>query len=161
MRWCAVWTRRGALLALVALCAVGVERAVAVGTEDDEAWRMDPDLAAGKGALDAKDWDHAIRHLEAAALRDTRNADIQNYLGFAHRQRGDIDAAFVHYDRALHLDPRHRGAHAYLGEAYLMQGNVAKAEEHLAALRGICLIPCGEVDTLARAIDTYRAGGRR
>ena len=135
--------------------------AIADPVTEDPSSAVDPDFAAGRAAIDARDWPAAIRALSSAALRDTRNADIQNYLGFAHRQRGDIDAAFVHYDRALHLDPRHRGAHAYLGEAYLMQGNVPKAEEHLAALRGICLIPCGEVDTLARAIDTYRAGGRR
>src|SRR5213593_257366 len=113
---------------------------------DDEpvAERTDPDYAAGKAALDAKDWGTAIRLLSSAALRDTRNADLQNYLGYAHRNAGRLELAFKHYQRALQLNPRHRGAHEYLGEAYLLVNNLAKAEEHLVALEKICLIPCEE-----------------
>ena len=85
-------------------------------------------------AIEAKDWSGAIRFLSSAALRDTRNADIQNYLGYAYRNAGNLDLAFQHYDKALKLSPRHRGAHEYVGEAYLIVGNLAKAEEHLAAL---------------------------
>ena len=105
-----------------------------------------------------KDWQNAIRLLSSAALRDTRNAEIQNYLGYAYRNTGELSAAFKHYARALQINPRHRGAHEYLGEAYLMVNNVAKAEEHLAALKGICLIPCDEAGILERKIGEYRKG---
>ena len=67
-----------------------------------------------------------------------------------------MDLAFKHYGRALELDPRHRGAHEYVGEAYLIVNNLAKAEEHLAALHKICLIPCEEYEDLKKAIVEYR-----
>jgi tetratricopeptide (TPR) repeat protein len=70
---------------------------------------------------------------------------------------GQLPLAFTNYQRALQLDPRHRGAHEYIGEAYLMANNLTKAEEHLAALQRICLIPCEEYDDLKKAIVEYRA----
>lgn len=117
---------------------------------------LDPDYAAGLKAIEAKDWKEAIRLLSSAALRDTRNADILNYLAYAYRNSGDLALAFRDYHSALRLNPRHRGAHEYLGEAYLMIGNLAKAEEHLAALRKICLIPCEETGHLEQKIGEYR-----
>ena len=92
----------------------------------------------------------------AAHSDDAPNADIQNYLDYAYRNAGNFDLAFQHYEKALKLSPRHRGAHEYVGEAYLMVGNVAKAEEHLAALRAICLVPCEELEDLQKEIDAYR-----
>jgi Flp pilus assembly protein TadD len=133
--------------------------ATAIGDATDEApagAQLDPDYAAGKQAIESKDWDAAIKALSSAALRDTRNADIQNYLGYAYRHTGQLELAFRHYQRALDLNPRHRGAHEYVGEAYLMVDNLPKAEEHLAALQRICLIPCEEYGDLKDAIAAYR-----
>jgi tetratricopeptide (TPR) repeat protein len=124
--------------------------------DDATAVKLDPDYAAGKQALDAKDWSAAIKSLNSAALRDTRNADLQNYLGYAYRNAGQLDLAFRHYQRALQLNPRHRGAHEYVGEAYLLVNKLAKAEEHLAALHKICLIPCEEYADLKKKIMEYR-----
>ena len=118
--------------------------------------QLDPDFAAGLKALARSDWNGAIRVLAAAALRDARNADIQNYLGYAYRRLRRLDAAFTHYQLAVTLNPRQRSAHEHLGEAYLVVGNLAKAEEHLAALERICLIPCEQYDSLRKAIETYR-----
>jgi Flp pilus assembly protein TadD len=119
---------------------------------------LEPDFARGLKAIDAKDWNAAIRLLSSAALRDTRNADIQNSLAYAYRNSGSPGLAFRHYNRALELNPRHRGAHEYLGEAYLMIGNVSKAEEQLAELGKICLIPCEEAAHLAQKIAQWRQG---
>jgi len=116
---------------------------------------LDPDFAAGKRAIGAGDWDGAIKALTNAGLRDARNADIQNYLGYAYRRLRQFDPAMQHYQQALTLDPRHRSAHEHLGEAYLAQNDLAKAKEHLAALEQICLIPCDEYDDLKRAIAEY------
>jgi tetratricopeptide (TPR) repeat protein len=116
---------------------------------------LDPDFAAGKRAIGAIDWEGAIKALTNAALRDARNADIQNYLGYAYRRLRQFDPAMQHYQQALTLNPRHRSAHEHLGEAYLAQGDLAKAKEHLAALEKICLIPCDEYDDLQRAIAEY------
>ena len=129
--------------------------------EAPEAGQLDPDYAAGKAAIAAKDWSAAIRSLSSAALRDTRNADIENHLGYAYRQRGQLQLAFTHYQRALQLAPRHRGAHEYIGEAYLLVNDLARAEEHLAALQQICLIPCEEYEDLKKAVADYRARAGR
>src|SRR5262245_48303518 len=147
--------------ASVALLGVGLALLLGPAMADprDEApagATLDPDYAAGKAAIDAKNWHTAIRSLSSAALRDTRNADIQNYLGYAYRHTGQLELAFKHYRRALELNPRHRGAHEYAGEAYLMVSDLAKAEEHLAALQRICLIPCEEYEDLKKAVAEYR-----
>jgi Flp pilus assembly protein TadD len=143
------------VLALVALPATSAgdarEETPAAPTE-----KVDPDYAAGKAAIEAKNWSAAIKSLSSAALRDTRNADIQNYLGYAYRNSGQLEPAFKHYARALQLNPRHRGAHEYVGEAYLLVNDVAKAEVHLAELQRICLIPCEEYEDLKKAIAEYR-----
>jgi tetratricopeptide (TPR) repeat protein len=88
--------------------------------------------------------------------RLTRDTDIENYLGYAYRNLGEMPLAFKHYSRALQLNPRHRGAHEYLGEAYLMIKNLAKAKEHLAALQSICLLPCAEYGDLEKKVAEYR-----
>ncbi len=150
----------------VALLGLGLVLLTAPALADptDEApggAQVDPDYAAGRAAIEAKSWDAAIRSLSSAALRDTRNADIQNYLGYAYRHTGQLELAFKHYQRALQLNPRHRGAHEYVGEAYLLVNNLAKAEEHLAALQKVCLIPCEEYGDLKTAIAAYRQRTRR
>jgi len=116
---------------------------------------LDPDFAAGKRAMVAGDWNGAIKALTSAGLRDARNADIQNYLGYAYRRLRQLDPAMRHYQQALTLNPRHRSAHEHLGEAYLVSGDLPKAEEYLSALERICLIPCEEYDDLKRVIAEY------
>jgi Flp pilus assembly protein TadD len=146
-------TAAGIAVWLLLLPSIGL---AADTDEGPAAAKLDPDYASGKKAIEAKDWSAAIKSLSSAALRDTRNADIQNYLGYSYRNAGQLDLAFKHYERALQLNPRHRGAHEYVGEAYLLAGNLAKAEEHLAALQKICLIPCEEYGDLKKEIDAYR-----
>ena len=113
----------------MALCAASlgfVPPASADPTDEDPSGpSADPDVVAGKKAIDDKKWADAIKALSSAALRDTRNADIQNYLGYAYRNAGQMDQAFAHYERALKLNPRHRGAHEYVGEAYLIVGQAS------------------------------------
>jgi Flp pilus assembly protein TadD len=151
-------------LAAVAFSAVLIGVALPAAAdpvdEDPNGPSVDPDVVAGKKAIDEKRWPAAIKALSSAALRDTRNADIQNYLGFAHRNAGEMNEAFAHYERALKLNPRHRGAHEYLGEAYLIVGKPAQAEAHLKALQAICVLPCEELDDLKAKIDQYRREGR-
>jgi tetratricopeptide (TPR) repeat protein len=127
----------------------------AMGSEADWA-QLDPDFAAGKKALVAEDWNGAIAALKLAALRDPRNADIQNYIGYAYRRLRQLGPAMQHYQQALLLNRRHRSAHEHLGELYLVLGDPVKAEQQLATLEDICLIPCVETDDLKRAIAAYR-----
>ena len=58
-----------------------------------EAAALDLDYAAGKQALERKDWQEAARHFSQAALRDPDNADLHNYLGYAYRHLGKLDLA--------------------------------------------------------------------
>jgi tetratricopeptide (TPR) repeat protein len=157
--------------------APGADRAVPEVAVPAEAWpicssmgslaesadwaALDPDFAIGKRAIVAGDWRGAIKALTSAGLRDDRNADIQNYLGYAYRRLRQLDPAMRHYQQALALNPRHRSAHEHLGEAYLVRGDLIKAEEHLAALERICLISCDEYDDLKRAIVEYNKIARR
>jgi len=122
----------------------------------DAEWaQLDPDFKSGKNALGAEHWSGAIAAFELAALRDPLNADIQNYIGYAYRRLRQLGPAIGHYQQALTLNPRHRSAHEHLGEAYLVLGQPAKAEQLLAALENLCLIPCEESDDLKRAIAAY------
>ena len=77
----------------------------------------DPDFARGRQAIEARNWNAAIKAFHIAEQRDSRNADIQNMLGYAYRNAGQLESAFKHYQRALQIDARHRGAHEYIGEA--------------------------------------------
>ena len=126
----------------------------AMGSEADWA-QLDPDFANGKRALAAEDWSGAITALKLAALRDPRNADIQNYIGYAHRKLRQLGPAMQHYQQALLLNRRHRSATEHLGELYLVLGEPTKAEDQLARLADICLIPCTETNDLKRAIAAY------
>jgi tetratricopeptide (TPR) repeat protein len=123
----------------------------------DADWaQLDPDFKAGKKALSVENWNVAVAAFELAALRDPTNADIQNYIGYAYRRLHQMGPAIGHYHQALMLNPRHRSAHEHLGEAYLVLGEPAKAQQLLAALENLCLIPCEEYDDLKRAIAAYR-----
>jgi Flp pilus assembly protein TadD len=140
---------------VAALLAIATGWAIAV---DDPTPSISPDHAAGRKAVEARDWNGAIKSLSSAAQRDSRNADIQNLLGYAYRNSGQLEPAMKHYQRALQLDPRHLGAHEYIGEAYLMANNPAKAEEHLAQLRRYCpAAVCEQYEDLRKKIETYRA----
>jgi len=122
-----------------------------------DAATRDADYAAGKIAIEKKDWGEAVKRLQRAVVRDPESADLHNYLGYSYRNLKQMDLAFKYYLRAIELNPRHRGAHEYIGEAYLMVNDLPGAEKHLAALREICLLPCEELGDLEKAIKGYRS----
>jgi len=131
--------------------------ALAAGSDSQpEATARDPAYDNAKKAIDAKNWKLALVELGRAVANDSGNADIHNYLGYAYRKSGNLDAAFKSYAEALRLDPKHKGAHEYVGEAYLMVNNLAKAEEHLTALNRICFFPCEEYRDLKKEIEEYK-----
>jgi Flp pilus assembly protein TadD len=148
---------------LIRTVLVGAVLAASAAGALAEPYEVDPDLAArdedyaaGKRAVERKDWDEAVRRFKLAERRHPEQADLQNILGFAHRNLKQYDLAFIHYKRAIEIEPRHRGAHEYIGETYLLTGDLASAEKHLGALRQICLLPCDELQDLERAVARYR-----
>ena len=116
----------------------------------------DPDLEAGRQAVEAQNWKVAIEDFNRAAARDPTSADAQNLLGYSWRKSGNLDMAFKYYNEALRIDPDHKGAHEYIGEAYLMVNNLPKAEEHLARLNKLCFFPCSEYSELKKAVERYK-----
>jgi Flp pilus assembly protein TadD len=149
---------RAVAAGIVALAALLHAAPVAAVDETDNALEArDPDYAAGRAALDRKQWDEAAQRLAGVALRESGNADVHNLLGFAYRQSGKFDLALDHYKRALAIDPRHKGAHEYIGETYLKLGDLASAERHLATLRGLCPLSCEPLQDLERAVAAYNA----
>lgn len=145
------------LAALLPLCCAAGTALASVDDSSAPAPRkaVDPDYAAAQKAIERKDWPEAVRLLEQAAIRQPSSADVENLLGYAERNRGNLDAAFGHYEKALKLDPKHRGAHEYVGEAYLMVGDLAKAKEHLAALDKLCRFSCEEYRDLKKRVAEY------
>jgi tetratricopeptide (TPR) repeat protein len=146
---------RAALLCAAIAAFAPIAAADPYEADPDLATR-DDDYAAGKKAVDRKDWAEAARLFTLAERRHPDHADLQNFLGFSRRNLKQYDAAFRHYKRAIEIDPRHRGAHEYIGETYLMVGDLPGAQKHLAALKEICLLPCEESRDLERAIAEYR-----
>jgi Flp pilus assembly protein TadD len=144
-----------AAVAAAAAFAVPAARADADTSPAPAGVPANPDLEAGKAAIRAQNWKGAADAFGKAVARDPRNADAQNWAGYAYRKLGNLDLAFKYYNEALRLEPRHRGAHEYIGEAYLMKGDVAKAKEHLASLDRICFFGCEELDDLKKAIAEF------
>ena len=148
---------RAALFAAAIAAFASIAAADPTETDPDLAAR-DADYAAGKRAVEKKDWAQAARLFDRAQQRNPDNADLQTDLGFSYRNLKQYDLAFKHYRRAIELDPRSRSAHEYIGEAYLMTGDLVSAERHLKALKEICLLPCEELKDLEHAIAEYRGG---
>jgi Flp pilus assembly protein TadD len=143
------------MLLAVVITALSTAALANLGADDEES--TNPDWLAGKQAVEAQDWKTAIENLSKAAAAEPENADIQNWLGFAQRKAGNLDAAFSAYQTALKLNPQHRHAHEYIGEAYLLVNDLPKAEKHLAELQRLCTpIPCEEYKDLKRAVDEYK-----
>lgn len=141
-----------ALALVLASASVQANLGAEGGTESTH-----PDWVEGKKAVEAQDWKRAVEHLSKAASAEPKNADIHNWLGFANRKLGNLEAAFSAYNEALKLDPRHRNAHEYIGEAYLLVNDVARAEQHLAELQKLCSpIPCEEYKELKRAVEEHK-----
>ena len=150
--------RVAALLAGLAMLAFPPAAAADPVETDPDLASRDADYAAGRRALQARDWPAAVASLSKAEVRNPDHADLHTDLGFAYRNLRQYDVAFKHYERALAIEPRHRGAHEYIGEAYLMVDDVKGAEKHVAALKRICLLGCEELKDLEQAVAKYKAG---
>ena len=123
------------------------------------------DYAVAQRLIRHEEYEKAIPHLMKALAKRPRDADVLNYLGFAHRKVGvtESDAArvadFKHsldfYQAALAIDPNHKGVHEYLGELYLQMHDQASAQHELDTLTTLCPSGCDEKDVLTKAIAAY------
>jgi Tfp pilus assembly protein PilF len=118
-----------------------------------------PNIAAGRKAIDAKDFKAAVGYLTKAVQEEPNNADAHTMLGFSYRKLGTFDKSMDSYQRALKIDGSNRSAHEYLGELYLDMNQLANAEKQLVTLKKACPFfgKCEEYDDLKEAIDKYKA----
>lgn len=145
-------------LTLVLGLVVVQARAVA-DMPEPKAKPENPNITAGRKAIDAKDFKAAVGHLTKAVQESPNDADAQSMLGYSYRKLGTFDKSMEHYQRALKIDANHLSAHEYLGELYLDKGQLANAEKQLQALKKACPFfgKCEEYDDLKEAIAKYKA----
>lgn len=145
-------------LATALLCLTLSSAAWAVGSESSSGSSA-PETPYDKGValVEQEDYAGAIEQLDAALEQNPQDADVLNYLGYAHRKLGDYEKAEEYYLRALQSEPEHRGANEYLGELYLETDRPELAEERLQVLDDACFFGCEEYDELKAAIEAYRA----
>jgi tetratricopeptide (TPR) repeat protein len=67
-------------------------------------------------------------------MSDQNQPRVQNYLGFANRKLGRMDAAMMHYQAALRLDPDYVLARSYMGVGLMESGNIGSARIELAQI---------------------------
>lgn len=145
-------------LPLLSLALSGQVMAADTPTTPVENAKID-DYAAGKKALDAKNWAQAATSFKKVVADNPKNADAYNLLGYSSRWLGKYDEAFAAYDKALALDPKHKGALEYSGVAYLKVNQKDKAEAQLAKLKVICAT-CEETTDLTKAIAAYKPAAK-
>ena len=148
------------LLAVVTLIFLVLTQApVFADLPEPKGGPQNPNMEAGRKAIDANDFKAAVGHLTKAVQELPNDADAHNMLGYSYRKTGNFDKSMEHYQRALKIDVNHRSAREYLGELYLDMNQPANAEKELAALKKACpfLGKCEEYDDLKQAIDKYKA----
>lgn len=130
--------------------------------DDNVTGSLAPDnLKAARALVADRKWTAAIAELRK--LNDPASADWNNLMGYALRSANppDLAAAEKFYNAALAIEPKHRGALEYSGELYLMLGNLPKAEQRLATLDKVCFLPCEEYTDLKKAVQHYKATGKK
>ena len=121
--------------------------------------RENPNITAGRKAIEAKDYKTAIAYLTKAVQEGPKEADAHTMLAYSYRKTNVFDKSMEHYQTALKLDSKHRSAHEYLGELYLDMNQPDNAEKQLASLKSACPFfgKCEEYEDLKKEIDAYKA----
>ena len=143
------------LVGLALALALGGARAADTGPATTDT------LSAARTLIQQKKWSAAVDELKR--VNDTGSADWNNLMGYSLRKGAapDYAAADRFYDAALRLDPKHRGALEYSGELHLITGDLPKAEQRLAALDKVCMLPCEEYTDLKKSVARYKANGNK
>ena len=92
----------------------------------------------------------ALNKFEKAYIKDKKNADLLNYLGYALRKTGDFEKAEKFYLEGLEIKPDHNGINEYLGELYIKTNRIELAKERLEVLKDC---KCEEFEELKELIE--------
>ena len=146
------------VIAVLALL-LGFYQTRAFGDLPEPKARENPNIAAGRKAIEAKDYKGAVGYLTKAVQDEPKNADAHTMLGYSYRKLGTFDKSMEHYQAALKVDSNNRSAREYLGELYLEMNQPDNADKELAMLKKACPMfgKCEEYDDLKKAIDDYKA----
>jgi Flp pilus assembly protein TadD len=146
-------------VAVLSLSLVFVQSRTFADMPEPKAKPENANVAAGRKAVEAKDFTTALGLLTKAVQELPNDADAHSMLGYSYRKLGTFDKSMEHYQRALKIDSNHRSAHEYLGELYLDMNQLPNAEKQLAALKKACPFfgKCGEFEDLKEAIEKYKA----
>jgi Flp pilus assembly protein TadD len=146
------------VIAVLALL-LGFHQTRAFGDLPEPKARENPNIAAGRKAIEAKDYKGAVGYLTKAVQDEPKNADAHTMLGYSYRKLGTFDKSMEHYQTALKVDSNNRSAREYLGELYLEMNQPDSADKELATLKKACPMfgKCEEYDDLKKAIDDYKA----
>ena len=107
-------------------------------------------IKQGRALALAGEYDWAIEVLNA--VRDQHDPGVLNYLGYAHRKAGMIEAGIAYYQQALAIDPDYVLVREYLGEGYVAAGKVELARQQLKEIATRCGTNCEEYQQLAEVI---------
>jgi tetratricopeptide (TPR) repeat protein len=108
-----------------------------------------------KKLIKKEKYKRAIEKLEKAKKEEPGNADVFNYLGFAHRKIGDYDNSKIFYEEALAIEPNHKLALEYQGELFLTLHDISSAQSNLIKLEALCPQGCDELQDLGTAVFKY------
>ncbi len=151
-----------AIAAAVFIVSTGfAAAALAAGTEgskDDSKKKDDTQYSSGVNKVKQKDYQGALDLLNQVVVRDPKDADAWNYIGFSDRMLGKYDESLAAYEKALAIQPDHIGANEYLGELYVQTGKPEKARKQLAMLEKLCGENCDEYKELKGAIGGNQVG---
>jgi tetratricopeptide (TPR) repeat protein len=95
--------------------------------------RQDEGLEGGRQAYEASDYSKAAQLLQAAASKNSGNAEIYLLLAKTYNEMQQHDAAIASAEKAVELDPQNSVYHEWLGRAY---GGKA---EHAGMFSGLSL----------------------
>ena len=117
-------------------------------------------LVKRAGKLETKDklekakklYSQAFNKFDKAYLKDKKNPDILNYLGYTSRKSGNFSAAENYYLKGLSINPKHNGINEYLGELYIQTNRINLAKERLEVLKNC---KCEEFEELKELIENY------
>ncbi|MDP2606397.1 MAG: tetratricopeptide repeat protein [Deltaproteobacteria bacterium] len=146
-------------VAVLGLSLVFVQSRALADMPEPKARPENPNIVAGRKAIEAKDYKAAVGHFTKAVQEMPNDADAHSMLGYSYRKLGTFDKSMEHYQRALKIDSNHCSAHEYLGELYLDMNQLADAEKQLATLKKSCpwFGKCEEFEDLKKAVDAYKA----
>ncbi len=147
---------RRVVFALVTGLAVVIGAGAVVPPRAAEAETPQPNLVAGVRALEARDFEAAVRQLERAIVADPKSSEAYFRLGQSHRGLGDLDRALKYMRLALQIEPNNFPALSERGDTLLAAGKVEEARAALADLESRCGETCPESQSLQKAIDAHK-----